>query len=572
MRTLSTIFHLQGRRDETISVTVNGTWPVPGVDANASSRPLGPDGSFRLSPPREALGVKIDFARASGDEFLIRVAGSEPGGDVSECTVRRRTSPIHVTTFQFDVLALLLVLCAATASAQEAPPDRVRGLFDDYIEDVLAEPPAGRRDRSDPGSSTMPFLLALVSGPARDTVVSAFESQRVAKQIGAPAPASGSTSVAVRGDSPSILGLAFEHGLITGARTGESVTFRGNLVGIAEAGARAGFLGSYQDDGPAARWLRKVSFSLSFDPGSDDDASIDPDADRLTGWSARLDLRNERDPRHPAHEAAWSQMAVNESAGLLSATNEAMLALWELPEYRAWRTATLDRVGAAAADDSAVRQVLEERIAAFRTLQLTPDTQRAVNRVAAATLAYLDARAGILDAAGRTPLLVFEYASQRPADQPRTSDLRVIAEVPLFGGSFVANAAAALFDEVPAGADRLRHVDVAAQWDLPLQQAALPDAAIVLTLAARVQHLASGIVFADALVPDTEGTIGVVQVKATVPIRALAIRIPVSVTWANRSELVKETFVRGQVGVTFDFDGIVARGLAAVSDAGFRLP
>ena len=84
---------------------------------------------------------------------------------------------------------------------------------------------------------------------------------------------------------------------------------------------------------------------------------------------------------------------------------------------------------------------------------------------------------------------------------------------------------------------------------------------MVLTLAGRVQWLQSGVVIQNALVPDTKGTIGVFQLKATVPIAEGGLQIPISITWANRSELNKEKFVRGQVGMTFDLDAMIARHL-----------
>jgi len=53
----------------------------------------------------------------------------------------------------------------------------------------------------------------------------------------------------------------------------------------------------------------------------------------------------------------------------------------------------------------------------------------------------------------------------------------------------------------------------------------------------------------------TKGHIGVVQGKLTIPINGV-LKIPISVTWSNRTELIKEKDLRGQVGLTLDLDSI----------------
>jgi hypothetical protein len=58
--------------------------------------------------------------------------------------------------------------------------------------------------------------------------------------------------------------------------------------------------------------------------------------------------------------------------------------------------------------------------------------------------------------------------------------------------------------------------------------------------------------------PQTSGDIATGQLKFTIPIRNTGIRFPLSFTFANRSDLVKERFSRANFGVTFDLDKIFA--------------
>jgi hypothetical protein len=54
---------------------------------------------------------------------------------------------------------------------------------------------------------------------------------------------------------------------------------------------------------------------------------------------------------------------------------------------------------------------------------------------------------------------------------------------------------------------------------------------------------------------DTKGNIVVFQAQLTIPMGE-TVRVPFSVTWASRSELLKEKDVRGQIGMTLDLDGL----------------
>ena len=54
-----------------------------------------------------------------------------------------------------------------------------------------------------------------------------------------------------------------------------------------------------------------------------------------------------------------------------------------------------------------------------------------------------------------------------------------------------------------------------------------------------------------------EGHLILGQAKLTVPLSA-GVRIPLSVTFANRTELIEEEDVRANFGITFNLDAVVA--------------
>lgn len=57
---------------------------------------------------------------------------------------------------------------------------------------------------------------------------------------------------------------------------------------------------------------------------------------------------------------------------------------------------------------------------------------------------------------------------------------------------------------------------------------------------------------------EDKGHIGLFQAKLEFPTGNNAVRIPLSFTYANRTELVKESEVRGQFGLSFNLDALFA--------------
>ena len=55
-----------------------------------------------------------------------------------------------------------------------------------------------------------------------------------------------------------------------------------------------------------------------------------------------------------------------------------------------------------------------------------------------------------------------------------------------------------------------------------------------------------------------KGNIGLLQGKLTIPTKS-SVSIPISVTWASRTELIKESDVRGNIGISFDLDKLFAK-------------
>jgi hypothetical protein len=55
------------------------------------------------------------------------------------------------------------------------------------------------------------------------------------------------------------------------------------------------------------------------------------------------------------------------------------------------------------------------------------------------------------------------------------------------------------------------------------------------------------------------GNMGVFQTKYTIPTGDTGVQIPISFTASNRTELIKERGIRGNIGITLDLDKLLAK-------------
>jgi len=64
----------------------------------------------------------------------------------------------------------------------------------------------------------------------------------------------------------------------------------------------------------------------------------------------------------------------------------------------------------------------------------------------------------------------------------------------------------------------------------------------------------AAVTFAGNTLTVEPGWIHAVQAKVTIPVKGSGVKIPLSLSYSNRTELLDEKDVRGHIGVTFDMD------------------
>jgi len=394
-----------------------------------------------------------------------------------------------------------------------------------------------------------------------------FEDERADKQIGATSSASGTTTLISKGTVPKILGVAVENGAVSETQSGTTATFRANLGGAIRAAASKGFFELTPDDDPALNVLNRLSFSVSFDTSRGnilDANTLTADKQQLSQWTGRLQIVNRRDVQGKAAMVKWRErvfpISIATAVRTIATTKDTGLDNWI-----AGTASAINAVLAAGGrtHDQRVADVeaeLRRREALFPTdAQLTPEMAAAFNGYSTAAVSLIQRRHDLLNELAKGALVSLEYTNDRPVLAPTTSNVRLVVEA---GGSVdvTANVSVTLFNTIPFGANRaLQDVEAGGQLDLKLGSATTTGA-FTLSFAGKYEHQFENS-FSDAgiMIPNTTGTIAIGQVKLTIPIKGTGIRIPVSLTVANRTELIKENVVRGNVGLTYDLDSVFAR-------------
>jgi hypothetical protein len=212
-----------------------------------------------------------------------------------------------------------------------------------------------------------------------------------------------------------------------------------------------------------------------------------------------------------------------------------------------------------------VERTLKEQLAKLPVDSLSPQAVSQLQGLATTLQLFLQGRNDILDKMAKGTLLTFEYTNKRNVNAPDTSNFRLIYETgPTEKLDVTANASLTMFNSKPTdpGVSRVRDFQFAGQADFPFGDVT-KTGRFVLSFAGRYERLMENAsTEAGMQMAGTKGDIGIGQIKLMIPLRAFGLngmKLPVSLTFSNRTELIKEREVRGNIGFTFDFDAALAK-------------
>jgi hypothetical protein len=405
------------------------------------------------------------------------------------------------------------------------------------------------------------------------------DEARVDKQVGSDSSQSGSTSLTTKGSVPAILGFAVENGALESSTSGTSITFRGRPVQIIQALQKIGYNDSYKviERNSSLGLLNRFAFGLTFDAGRTNSTTFTGNANQIAAFSVHVDLINHRDPRDKRYDDRWNTLrvgAAQEMANRLYVVADLLVSDTFTPIFNPWLEDTAVQAATAwIKNDGSLTQVLDTQLAKFPSPSgVPPSDDPSIAAFASATQTMLNARQDILSYVGTAPLVTFEYTDTRatPAVPPAvalpdTSNFKVIAEfTPIKGGSFTSNGSVTIFNSRPAtvAANRVRDAQFSSQVDVPVATSVPKLGNVVLSFSGKYQFIPDDVLTTSAATGTgmaLKGNIAIGQAKFTIPVKGSGVKIPLSLTVSNRTELIKETNVRGNIGITFDLDSIISR-------------
>ncbi len=514
------------------------------------------------------------------------------------------------------LIFLFAILIASPCYAQQF--DQC-GSYNRFITAIVigtdAEANAAAQNLVDLGQNSYCFAL-FVAGPQRlnDIVfqqfVKRFESSRADKESTAGAGGTGATSVVSQGPAAKVLSAAVEYGAVTRSVDGQVVTLRGNAAGLPSALVRKnvfpycapGTAGSEFCAGTSAlSVLRRVSFSVSFDAargtqvtGTPATANSNATAQAITftaqrnqisAASARIELWNRRDVTSKQFQDQWRTKvgaAMSQpSADLLDSAGSFVEPVVNLGGYNAWQMRSRAAIVAARTDRarvvSAMNTALQELIVLARAAQ--PDLDRLANDALAGYSRYFLAQDDLLASLSTKNVLALEYTGAQPTGQVGTSNVRLIVDLPLTTRTkMVANGAVTFYDslptDTPASVTRYRDAQLGLQLEHGLGTASILGPAVV-SIAGYYQYQHSpSVLQVDPLKPipgvafsglpanartvlAAAGHIWLGQAKLALTPPGSSIKVPLSVTFSNRTELIDKPTWRGQVGIAYDLDSLL---------------
>jgi hypothetical protein len=475
---------------------------------------------------------------------------------------REATPPFPWCVF----LSMLVLFACSTAGAQTFDEEAaaLRNDAEAIAEQIVA---ARNRDRTDIDGTLninrYGNLLGAALMRARDLQVqgglsglmAAAEENRTDEQIGGGSGARGTTTLVSKGSVPAVLGFAVENGALTQSTSGTTVTFTGNPVGIARALQNKGFVETTGFPHAGLERLSHLSFSVSFDASRGvSSPTFTGDRQQLSEYRLRAELINHRDPRRSAlwkNIPALTPLAAQQASWILTAERS--------PGFQDW-FAPLQRRVAELSDASFIRDAILEAVSTFPFATLDAETTTALGEFGQAVGSFEQQRTELLDRVRHGLLITFEYVNNRQIDDTSTSTLNVIAEKGTGGTDVTFNASSDLLNgTLPSSApDRMRDIQLSAQLDVPLLRR--DDTGVFLfSVSGKYQYLKRDPAFGVVTPATPSASLAVAQLKFTIPMGTSGTKIPLSISFANRTELIDEHEVRGNIGVTYDLDALFAR-------------
>ncbi len=515
---------------------------------------------------------------------------------------------------------IIVTLAACQTYAQPADPRLCRSI----TRRLEAADESGIRNLLDFTTRNVGCLAALAEpvDTGFGDLIKRIEGLRFDKQAGAGSGSAGGTDLVAKGIAAKTLSLAAEYGALTHSTNGQVITFRGNLAGLPSALIKKDLFpycdprlpkSDYCVDQSVLGWLRRISFAVSFDASRNNQiitaqpAAVPPASStpppaavpatfnskgrEVSMVGTRVEIWNKRDVSSKKYADAWAKkIAESEASPIARQLTTRYEAIGERLDgsaaFRNWKQTAPANISASTNRSATVVHEIEKLLTdlyAEKDAEGNPIvTQAELGELALLLRKFGFTQDEVIEIAGSTPVLTFEYTNNRPLAQSPTSTFRGILDLPSWKKfSVTLNGAFTIFDCPPessaiAKTSLLRDAQIGAQIERPLGDVAvIGTAALSAAYYFQKQNVAASLNIDDPSNPlpgirfinfpsgakavfAEKGDIHVGQIRLTLG-SGSTVRYPISLSYSSRTELINKPNWRAQVGISYDFDSLFAK-------------
>jgi hypothetical protein len=400
------------------------------------------------------------------------------------------------------------------------------------------------------------------------------ETQRTDKQVTASAKTSGSTSTVDKAGLPYLLGLEIDHGAVTKTVSGSTFNLSSSAYALV-ASVKGDTAQIYRDFSGYTR----IGFSAAFNVQNQNDPLASVQRKQLAEWSIKVRLLGDHSPRSKDAYDNFVKLilpALQDKANSLAKALSDILGGARARPVANFSSQTNEKInqylnGGGYNSSDAEQKISDIILAAIHddiysqwaNLGLTADDQVRLSAFLTAykisTDAYVKSAMAfdsVLKDLANKPSLTFSYLQERSSGTPDYSVTKLLYEKKPRGFMQIdANASASFYNKPDKSKNQqtFRDVTIAVglEQDLgrsPFLSNGLDKNPITLSFSGSYERFQE-----NRHVPGKKADIAVANLKLELPVTA-GVSLPISITYANATELIKEKDVRGSFGVTFDLD------------------
>jgi hypothetical protein len=488
----------------------------------------------------------------------------------------------------------LLLSAAAGHAAQPSPADLPYG--DLSVPNALQHILAGTATLEERqnflainGRNVQQLALLALGSHGYDIMLKAVEDARLDKQSGSTPAAEGTTSLASKGAVSQILALAVEQGALTRSDNKSVATFRGDALGLgrlAVGAEKLPYCSVFASGCPVQSALQNLSFSLSFDTSGSQSSSstngvLKGTSPVFSGWTLRYDFNVHR--KIPASDFIAQVNGMPSANAYAQAVAAFLTALagGGFADYDRWVANYSQQLASPAARTmEGLTAILTN--AGADLVEIAKAHEPDLDQKAAGLLTEMGTYFGNRDRAFATLVnsvtYTAEFDNEQPLNQPRQSTGRFVVSArldPAGKHQLTFNSAGTWYDQAPpAGAvRRFRDAQAALQFDVGLTSDSsrvgvsmsagyyfqwMADNALLTIPSGNLAPNTSIPLSGDASVLlQTKGTVSIGQIALTLNFKN-GVKAPIAISFANRTDLLTASTVRGHFGLTYDLDSLFA--------------